>query len=66
MGARFEYLKEQFERECDSCASLFKVEVLGQKGHEEREEYYCPVCGKEYSTRASKSPNVTLIRRGRE
>lgn len=46
---------------CSFCGAVFHVEVPGQKGHEESEEYYCPECGTEYRTRASNSPRVTLV-----
>lgn len=55
------YLKDKFEKTCDYCGAKFRVEVPGQKGHEETEEYYCPECGKEYKCRASNSPTVTII-----
>ncbi len=61
LGPTFGYEKDNFERECDYCGCVFKVEVPGQKGHEEPEEYYCPECNKEYKCRASNSPNVTMV-----
>lgn len=58
----FGYEKDNFKQTCDCCGCVFKVEVPGQKGHEEPEEYYCPECRKEYKCRASNSPRVTLVK----
>jgi hypothetical protein len=56
----FGYEKDRFDQTCDYCGAVFEVVVPGQKGHEEREEYFCPECRKEYGRRASNSPTVTL------
>lgn len=58
----FDYEKSNHEQTCDYCGCVFQVEAPGQIGHEESEEYYCPECKKEYQTRASNSPRVTLIK----
>lgn len=58
------YQKDEFDKTCEVCGSVFHVSVPGQKGHEESEEYYCPVCNKEYRIRASNTPTVTLISKG--
>lgn len=52
---------ESFEQECSSCKSTFRVDLTKLEGHNEKEEYYCPVCNKEYTRRASNSPIVTLV-----
>lgn len=62
--ASYGYEKDDFEQTC-SCGAVFRVQVPGQKGHEESEEYYCPECNTEYSYRASNSPQVTLISSGK-
>ncbi len=56
----FGYQRDQFDQTCDYCGAVFEVTVPGQKGHEEREEYHCPECRKEFHCRASNSPSVTL------
>lgn len=61
MEASFGYQKSESDETCTFCGAVFHVEVPGQKGHEESEEYYCPECGTEYRTRASNSPRVTLV-----
>jgi len=55
------YQKDEFEQECNTCGAKFKVNVPGQIGHEESEEYFCPECLCMYKTRASNTPTVTLI-----
>jgi uncharacterized Zn-finger protein len=55
------YLKDERDQTCTYCGAVFHVVVPGQKGHEESEEYYCPECMTEYRTRASNSPQVTLV-----
>ena len=62
LEATFSYEKGNQEQTCDYCGCVFQVIALGQKGHEESEEYYCPECNKEYKTRASNSPRVSLIK----
>jgi hypothetical protein len=64
MQESYGYEKDSFEQTCERCGSEFIVNCPGQKGHEEREEYYCPTCRKEYMCRASNSPRVTLIKTG--
>lgn len=61
LEASFGYLKGEFDQTCDCCGAEFHVEVPGQKGHEESEEYHCPECYYEYRTRASNTPSVRLI-----
>ena len=55
------YSKRDSEKTCDFCGCKFRLIVPGQKGHEEREEYWCPECGKQFKTRASLSPRVDKI-----
>lgn len=55
------YEKDRFEQTCGKCGAVFEVIVPGQKGHEEREEYFCPECLCMYTRRASNTPSVTLI-----
>ncbi|WP_277640151.1 hypothetical protein [Wolinella succinogenes] len=64
MQEAYGYEKDRFEQTCEKCGSLFSVSCPGQKGHEEREEYYCPVCSQEFTCRASNFPRVTLIKQG--
>lgn len=61
LEASFGYLKDEFDKTCTYCGSVFHVVVPGQKGHEESEEYYCPECMTEYHCRASNSPTVILV-----
>lgn len=35
---------EDFEKVCESCGIRFCVFVTKQDGHNEKEEYYCPIC----------------------
>ena len=63
MEPAFGYSKGTFEQTCDYCGCVFRVDVPGQKGHEEPEEYYCPECKKEYKTRASNSPRSSLLKK---
>jgi hypothetical protein len=58
--AKNSYLDRDDEVQCE-CGCLFKVSILKQDGHNEREEYYCPDCNKEYSAWASLSPRVVKI-----
>lgn len=60
-SAAYEYQKDLFEQTCNKCGAVFEVDVPGQEGHEEREEYYCPECLEEYTCRASNTPRVNLI-----
>jgi transposase-like protein len=64
MQEAYGYEKYIFKQVCEICGSEFKVTCPGQKGHEEREEYYCPVCRQEFTCRASKPPKVTLLKEG--
>lgn len=54
------YEKSRRNETCH-CGAIFEAVAPRQKGHEEPEEYYCPECRCEYLTRASNSPEVTLI-----
>lgn len=56
----YAYQKSDDEQTC-SCGCVFRVEVPGQEGNEEPEEYYCPECHQEYKIRASNSPTITMI-----
>lgn len=49
---------ETRNHDCDYCGASLRVEITKQNAHNEQEEYYCPECGKEYTTSASLSPNV--------
>jgi len=55
------YEKSSTVEDCDFCGAKFRLSVPGQDGHEEREEYYCPECGKNSTCRASNRPSVDLI-----
>lgn len=61
MEAAYGYQKSDDEETCTYCGAVFRVQVPGQKGHEEPEEYHCPECYTEYRTRASNTPRVTLV-----
>ncbi len=50
-------------RDCPKCGSTLAVSITLQDGHNEREEYSCPVCGEEMYARASLTPQVTVIQR---
>jgi len=50
------------EHKCHFCGSMLRVNVPYLEGHMESEEYYCPECHTEYRTRASNTPNVTVIK----
>jgi uncharacterized protein with PIN domain len=54
------YLDREDEIRCE-CGCLFKVSIVKQDGHNEREEYYCPDCRKEYWAMASLSPSVVKL-----
>lgn len=56
------YTRDIFNMVCISCGCEFSVEVSGQKGRREREEYSCPECGKYYGCSASNPPIVTLLK----
>jgi uncharacterized protein YbaR (Trm112 family) len=38
---------------CDYCGAEIEVTYTKQAGHNEREEYYCPECDKQFFVRAS-------------
>lgn len=48
----YDYGKDSFKQVCERCGSKFKVACSGQKGHEEKEEYYCSICKQEFICRA--------------
>jgi len=52
---------ETFEQVCEKCSSKLEVIVPHQEGHEDTEEYYCPVCHAEYTVRASNTPEVNVL-----
>jgi hypothetical protein len=54
------YLDCESEIQCE-CGCLFKVSIIKQDGHNDREEYYCPDCRKEYFAMASLSPTVVKL-----
>lgn len=55
------YSDKDFKQTCDYCKCEFRVSNQLQDGHNEPEEYYCPVCNKEYKIRACITPDVELI-----
>ncbi len=57
-----EYCNSNDVEQCNNCGATYEVYVPAQAGHMESEEYFCPECNKGYSTRASNSPRVTLIK----
>ena len=52
---------EEFYRTCEECHSKLRVCAPKLEGHNEPEEYRCPVCHHEYKVRASTTPSVELI-----
>lgn len=59
--ATHEYCRSNDVETCRVCGATYQVYVPEQKGHMEREEYYCPECGAEYRVWASNSPTVTFL-----
>jgi hypothetical protein len=59
-AARNPYLDDEDEIQC-KCGCLFRVSIIKQAGHNEREEYYCPDCNEEYSAMASLPPRVVKL-----
>ncbi len=59
-AAKNSYLDAEDEIQCE-CGCLFKVWIFKQNGHNEREDYYCPDCKKEYSAIASLPPRVMKV-----
>lgn len=52
------------EEKCDYCGAKFSFSYQTQAGHNEREEYDCPECEKEFIVRASMpimQENVKLV-----
>lgn len=47
---------------CDYCGAEFKTEIINQTGHNEKEEYDCPECQKEFYSRVSMPIRVKLIK----
>jgi predicted RNA-binding Zn-ribbon protein involved in translation (DUF1610 family) len=45
--------REGTEVTCDNCGATMDVVVAKQSGHNEREDFYCPACGKRHYMRAS-------------
>lgn len=41
------------EHDCDYCGAGLEINYTRQTSHNEKEEYYCPECGKEYTVSAS-------------
>lgn len=58
---RTEINHEIYEHDCEKCLSRLRVIIPHQDGHDETEEYYCPVCKTEYTVRASGSPKFAVI-----
>ena len=52
---------EKIEQVCDNCLSKLEVTIPHQEGHEDSEDYICPVCEARYSVRASNSPEVHVL-----
>lgn len=44
---------ENFKHNCDYCGAEIEVSITRQTAHNEKEDYYCPECDKEYFSRAS-------------
>lgn len=57
---RNSYLSHEDKIRCE-CGCLFKVSIVKQDGHNEREEYYCPDGNKEYSAMALLPPKVIKL-----
>jgi predicted RNA-binding Zn-ribbon protein involved in translation (DUF1610 family) len=49
------------EHTCDYCGAVIATIITKQTAHNEREEYYCPECKKEYSAKASMPIRVQLV-----
>lgn len=49
------------ELTCDYCGAKMELTYQKQTGHNEREEFFCPQCHKEFHVRASLPPNVKLL-----
>ena len=52
---------DDFQHTCGCCGCVFRVVVVTQDGHNEREKYNCPECNCVFYKRASNIPTVTLI-----
>lgn len=46
---------------CNYCGAKFRAIITRQPGHNEREDYNCPECDKQYFARASMPIRVVLI-----
>ena len=57
------FTKDDFEQECDLCGCLFRVKLTGQEGQEEEKKYQCPDCGKTFTVRTSRTPEVIKMKR---
>lgn len=56
---------EGHSQTCDYCGAEFSLTIPKQSGHNEREEYNCPECNKEYTVKASlpiMPSNIKLIK----
>lgn len=56
-----QYLDYSGEEICENCGCKFHIKVFKQAGHNEREEYRCPDCGKAYFIRACNTPEIHKI-----
>ena len=60
-AAMYPYKDKDWNVDCDYCGCVFRLQTELQDGHNEKEEYYCPECDKEFKIRARITPTVTLI-----
>lgn len=49
-----------FEEQC-KCGCRFMVHAPQLEGHNETEEYKCPKCGKEFTTKACVTPRTDIL-----
>jgi uncharacterized C2H2 Zn-finger protein len=50
-----------FDKSCNYCGALFRVQAPHGPFADHTEEYDCPECGKSYRTQASLEPHVQLL-----
>lgn len=50
---------------CDNCGAELEVNFVKQTAHNEKEEYYCPECNKEFYARASLPIRDVRVIKGR-
>lgn len=49
------------EETCRNCGAEYFLHITKQTGHNEREEYNCPVCNEEYYAQSSMPIQITLM-----